>query len=139
MRVHSPENYGDKIQRTSLTQAIKNQKSTFSIEQGILGTLTLRYVSPWRDQQQKIIGYIELGIDIPEILHQIESKCKHPLVLGIQKSLLSEKSWHDPAENFEEMRLPWNTHPNYALVEKYTDSSIQQIPLESEFEFYSND
>ncbi|MCI5147069.1 MAG: hypothetical protein D3923_16480, partial [Candidatus Electrothrix sp. AR3] len=66
LRVHRPNLYGDTIHRLTLRQAAKNG-ITSGLELGPLGTLTLRVVMPWYVEQKRI-GYLELGMELSNML-----------------------------------------------------------------------
>ena len=47
LRVHSPERFGDYINRATLNTAVRKGHPSSGIELGPLGTFTLRVVHPW--------------------------------------------------------------------------------------------
>ncbi|MDZ4262028.1 MAG: EAL domain-containing protein [Pseudomonadota bacterium] len=88
LRVHQPEKHGDLIDRFTLKQAMKEGKSSAGVELGVLGTLTLRVVTPVF-QAGVLVGYIELGEEIGDIYQNIISALGIDLYLFIDESLLS--------------------------------------------------
>src|SRR5439155_9599472 len=68
LRVHRPEQHDDPIERFTLKEAERTGHPQWGNEQGPFGTLTLRVVYPWRNQQGKLIGYIELGKEVEDVL-----------------------------------------------------------------------
>ncbi|MDX1351505.1 MAG: EAL domain-containing protein [Thiomicrorhabdus sp.] len=115
IRIHDPSRYGDKILRTTQVQAKNNDQITTGIEVGMLGTLTLRSVMPWHDNNGNTIGYIELGIDILQIVKQLSRIEKHPMFLALNKNLFTPEDWDNGAKPFGESRMPWGFHPNLVV------------------------
>jgi len=60
LRVHHYAKMGDIINRETLDRAVLTNKNSCGVEIGVLGTLTLRCVMPYR-YKNKLIGFIELG------------------------------------------------------------------------------
>lgn len=103
-RVHQPDMYGDLIARATLLRAERTGKIAFGIELGLLGTLTLRAVIPWRDQG-RIIGFVELGHDVEHFLEEING------ILGVDLIILVYKKFIDhygSMPNAEARERPWN-------------------------------
>ena len=66
LRVHNPKIHGDLILRYTLNKAVKSGLAFHGIELGPFGTFTLRVVVPWWVNGE-LIGYIELGEEIPHL------------------------------------------------------------------------
>lgn len=92
LRVHKPEKYGDRIDRYTALEAERTQKTSSGIELGPLGTFTLRIVLPVRSKGD-LIGYLELGKEIEDVLARIHEKQGTELAVTIQKVLLDQKEW----------------------------------------------
>ncbi len=56
LRAHSPNRYGDHIDRSTMARAVSTRKPFHGIELGPLGTFTLRVVHPWI-VDDKLEGY----------------------------------------------------------------------------------
>ncbi|MEO5347765.1 MAG: PAS domain S-box protein [Magnetococcus sp. YQC-9] len=98
LRVHQPERYGDLIQRTVNHRALTSLQQAEGLELGPLGTLTLRVVVPWRDTNDQLLGFIELG---KEFGHLLQGMMHHEMVtqlhLFLNKSLLKHQDWQQGA------------------------------------------
>ncbi|TCS73803.1 PAS domain S-box-containing protein/diguanylate cyclase (GGDEF)-like protein [Sulfuritortus calidifontis] len=92
LRVHQPERFGDKIDRYTAIKAEASGQPAAGLELGPLGTFTLRVVFPWY-QDGRLIGYVELGQEIEQILGRISSLTGIDLYLTIDKRHLSRKDW----------------------------------------------
>ncbi|WP_321277592.1 EAL domain-containing protein [Thiomicrorhabdus indica] len=141
LRVHAPDKHGDLIERQTTMKASQLNQDSYKLELGTMGTLTLRYVSPWKDTQGDQLGFIELGIDLPNLLNSLHSYIKNPMVLAIDKQNISQKNWQAGASLFHEKRLPWKTSEqhlfsatslNKAYLQKL-EANIQQGQLENEW------
>jgi len=94
LRVHTPEKYGDLINRSTARQAERTGRTTSGIELGPLGTFTLRVVRPvFRDD--KLMGYLELGKEIEDILKHLGSKQNIELAVTIHKNVLTQEKWQE--------------------------------------------
>ncbi len=98
LRVHKPQRFGDKINRFTMLEAESIRSTSSGIELGILGTFTLRHVTPWYDSNQKLIGYIELGMEIDSILDSIEQFYCTTLYMLIAKKYLNKDQWIEGME-----------------------------------------
>ena len=93
LRMHQPERYGDIIDRVTAKQAELTGQRVAGIELGPLGTLTLRVVVPWTLGARRI-GYLELGIELEDILAGIELDNSFRIVLAVDKSHLHKDVTH---------------------------------------------
>ncbi len=92
LRVHKRERHGDLINRFTARQAEQTGKTASGIELGPLGTFTLRLVQPVFDGEV-LIGYLELGKEIEDILVDISEKHAVELTAVIHKSELHRETW----------------------------------------------
>ncbi|MDP2143335.1 MAG: diguanylate cyclase [Gallionella sp.] len=96
LRVHQPARHGDLIERLTMLNAERSGAVSAGIELGPLGLLTLRLVSPWRDARtHKLIGYVELGMEIDNILQNVQRMFGVEVLVLIQKQYLKRQSWED--------------------------------------------
>jgi PAS domain S-box-containing protein len=94
LRVHKPEKHGDVINRFTAKEAERTGKMAYGIELGPLGTFTMRVVLPIYDNG-KIIGYLELGKEIEEVLQALYFQSNCQLAVTIHKEYLTKKIWED--------------------------------------------
>jgi hypothetical protein len=94
LRVHDPNLYGDRIERTTLSAAIRTGHASGGMELGPRGTLTLRAVCPWRIDGQ-LVGYIELGEEIGHVVRTMRNTLDVELVIVVNKSLLDRRRWEE--------------------------------------------
>jgi signal transduction histidine kinase len=93
LRVHRPEHFGDQIDRLTLKQARETKQMTNGLELGILGTYTLRVVVPWYDTGNQLIGYIELGEEVDQILRKLKEVTHTDFLVTINKEFLQRDRW----------------------------------------------
>ena len=92
LRIHSAKMYGDTVNRFSTLEAEMIGKAAWGIELGPLGTFTLRTVSPIFDNGT-LIGYLELGKEIEDILENIHQYLNVELAVVIKKKFLKQEKW----------------------------------------------
>ncbi|MBF0271488.1 MAG: PAS domain S-box protein [Magnetococcales bacterium] len=118
LRIHRPEVHGDRIGRETLRKARETRQTSHGLEIGRHGGLTLRVVVPWL-LQNEIIGYLEMGKEMPALLDPLHAIFNVDLHLLIDKSYLDEASWkartpHDPKtewDRFPDLVHAGGTHP----------------------------
>ncbi len=91
-RFHSPDRYGDKIDRATMLQAHSRSEPVNGLELGPLGTLTLRMVMPWRQGKQHL-GYIEVGEEIEHLISEVSATLAVDLAVLVNKRYLAEPQW----------------------------------------------
>ena len=120
LRVHLPDQYGDKIERITTQMAGKSGKAFHGIELGPMGTFTLRTVSPWYESG-RLIGYVELGEEIEHITQKLSSILGVDILIFIDKKHLERASWESGMkmlgrpfkwEQFPSLVMVYNTSPS---------------------------
>ncbi|MBF0628822.1 MAG: PAS domain S-box protein [Magnetococcales bacterium] len=103
LRVHRPEQHGDRIERTTLRTARTTDQTSHGFELGRSGGLILRVVVPWKVRGQTI-GYLEMGKDMPALMERIHTTLQVDLHLFLEKQFLDARQWRarvDPPEPVE--------------------------------------
>lgn len=115
LRVQSPARFGDRVERATLLGAEQTGKLSAGLELGPLGVYTLRVVSPWRDVAGKLLGYIELGIEIDRTLGKLQQLTGVTLFMLVDKNLLDRRRWEEGMQMVG--RVPnWDRYPQHVLV-----------------------
>jgi diguanylate cyclase (GGDEF)-like protein/PAS domain S-box-containing protein len=125
LRVHQPERHGDIIDRFTTLAAERTGAIASGVELGPLGTFTLRVVAPMHDSQG-LIGYVELGEEIEEVLHGVQAIVGTDHLLAIDKQFLKRKAWEDG------MRLlgrptDWERLPDAVIVHQTLDLPTESV------------
>ncbi len=94
LRVHRPENHGDRIDRFTALEAERTGKASSGVELGTLGTFPLRVVQPVFEAGT-LVGYVELGKEIEDILRTLYLRSGKHLTVTIQKQLLNRQNWEE--------------------------------------------
>ncbi len=126
LRLHKKEKYGDTIGRFTLFDSIQTEKSSSGIELGPLGTLTLRVVQPVF-LNDLLVGYIELGKEIEDILGSIHKEPGTEIALGIYKYRLNQSQWETGMAMIDR-QVNWNQFVEKVLI--YT--SLPEFPTKWE-------
>ncbi|SDH10559.1 sensor domain-containing diguanylate cyclase [Roseospirillum parvum] len=95
LRVHQPDRFGDRIDRFTALEAERTGGIAHGLELGPLGTFTLRLVMPWYDpaEQNRRLGYVEVGMEIESLLDEIRQLTGAQLLVAIDKALLNRTDW----------------------------------------------
>jgi hypothetical protein len=91
LRMHRPEEFGDVVKRPSLLQAVATGREASGRELGRTA-YAVRVVRPWR-LGDRLIGYVELGIDLHTFLNQLRSIRFEEYGLMLVKARLDRESW----------------------------------------------
>lgn len=94
LRLHSPDEFGDVIDRTTTVQARRQDKAIHGLELGALGTLTLRLVAPWHSATG-VLGYVEMGEEIGYLVQEIHDSLAVDLFVLVDKQFLPAEQWHN--------------------------------------------
>jgi signal transduction histidine kinase len=92
LRLHSPAEFGDTINRTTMHQAREREEAMHGLELGPLGTLTLRLVMPWQ-RGDEILGYLEIGEEIEHLVVEIRDSLSVDLLVLVDKRYLPQQQW----------------------------------------------
>ena len=92
LRVHQPHNFGDVIDRVTTTEAARTGTTIHGMELGESGIFTLRLVSPWREGPH-LLGYVELGIELEQLLGAHHLLAGRPLYPLLFKANLDRAGW----------------------------------------------
>ncbi len=110
LRVHKPEQFGDRVDRDTLTQAIATKKIGSGKELGKTA-FALRVVKPIRSGG-KVVGYLELGEEIDHFFERMKQQT------GDDFGLLVDKQHVDRAE-LARVRNDdrWDERPEVVLID----------------------
>lgn len=122
LRVHQPHRYGDKIERITARESEQTSRPASGLEVGPLGTLTLRMVMPWR-QKGQLIGYIELGVELSEVMKMIRQYVSSNILISLHKTLLNRSLWED-------WQKQHNRHSQWDLLKRdvIVDGAFEYFP-----------
>ncbi len=95
LRVHMPDRHGDVIDRFTTLEAGRTRAIAHGVELGPLGTFTLRLVSPWYAdaERRRLLGYVELGMEIDHVLHGAQHFLELPIFVLVSKEHLRRADW----------------------------------------------
>lgn len=110
LRVHSPGEHGDVVKRPSVLQAIATGKEASGRELGVAG-YAIRVVRPWR-VGGRVIGYLELGIDLHTFLNQLRSLRYQEYGVMLVKQWLDRDAW-----GREKGARGWNDFPDLVVAD----------------------
>ncbi len=113
-RAHAPERRGDKVVRAALLAAQATQEDAWGVEPGVLGIVTLRYVRPC-SSRGKLIGYVELGMQLDRALDRLAKDLQSDLLLAIRKKRLAPDTLAEVRQAVGAGR-EWHDFPDYGII-----------------------
>ncbi len=124
LRVHKPKKHGDFIDRFTAIEAERTGQISSGIELGPLGTFTLRVVQPVFDNGS-LVGYLELGKEIEDVLTFIHDRYGVEVAVAIHKNVVKREAWESGMKMLGR-QSDWNKFSDIVLIY----SSIPSFPLE---------
>jgi len=112
LRVHAPQRHGDSIDRMTAMISQQTMQISAGVEMGVLGTLTLRVVYPWKDKNGDLLGYLELGKEIDHIVQNLGHITDMPVHLLLHKERLDEIKWEEGMKTLGRENT-WALYPDY--------------------------
>jgi PAS domain S-box-containing protein len=114
LRVHKPEKRGDLINRFTAREAERTGKTASGIELGPLGTFTLRVVQPVFSPAGTLVGYVELGKEIEDVL-RLRRTSGLELAVVVSKQHLSRQSFEE-GQRFLQREADWDRLPHSVVI-----------------------
>jgi diguanylate cyclase (GGDEF)-like protein/PAS domain S-box-containing protein len=124
LRVHKPQQYGDIIDRFTALGAEHTATLFSGIELGPLGTFTLRSVLPIT-QDEQLLGYIELGQEIDNLIQQLHRMSQIELLMFVDKRFLVQSEWESGMRMLKRP-FSWDLFPRAVLLSQ----SLQEVSFE---------
>jgi len=119
LRIHNVSKYGGTIDRFTFIEAQQTQKPAHGIELGTFGTFTLRYVNPIIIDS-KVVGYIELGMEIGHITPTLKEINNVDLIFLINKKFTSKDKWEIGLKMLGKQGN-WDEYSDYVVIDKTTN------------------
>lgn len=121
-RFHSPDEFGDKIDRITTLKARDSQEAAHGLELGALGTLTLRLVMPWRRDGQ-LLGYVEIGEEIEHLISEIRQSLSVDMLVLLDKQAVLPEQWQR-GQSLMKREGNWNRFASHVALAQ----TINQLP-----------
>ncbi len=118
-RFHSPNEFGDAIDRVTTLEAKARQDTIHGLELGPMGTLTLRLVMPWvRDGE--VLGYLEIGEEIEHLIGEIRESLSVDMLVVIDKRMISRQQWQR-GQDMMKREGDWQRFASHAALAQTSD------------------
>ncbi len=114
---------GQVVDRLSLFDAAESGGSPYGLDLSALGTLTLRVLLPWRDDQGRLIGFVELGKDAAPLVDTVHRVLNVDLLVLVRKDLLQRDKWEE-GERLSGRKDSWDELVSMVAVAQ----TLQSIP-----------
>jgi len=122
-RLHTPAEYGDRIDRATMLQAYSRKQPVYGLELGPLGTLTLRLVAPWAAQGREL-GFVEVGEEVKHLIDEVRDSLAVDLVVFVDKSYLAQAQWLR-GQNLMKRQGEWDRFSSHvALAQTATELPV---------------
>lgn len=137
-RIHSPDKYGDVVERMTYREAVESGDMGAGLELGQTA-FALRVVMPYLDANGEIIGYMELGQEIHEFLDEMRSGAGGEYAMFVQKTHLDRDAWASTRESAG-LEDDWDSYGENLLIDSTSASEsleryegdIEAIPAQGE-------
>jgi diguanylate cyclase (GGDEF)-like protein len=124
LRAHQPERRGDLIDRRTMLIAADTGEEAWGSEIGPLGAFTLRLVRPWT-QDGKLLGYLELGMEIEHLVDELAEDLNIELVSVIRKEQITREKFEAGRQAFG-FAGHWDDYPDLVVAHQM----VQTLPEE---------
>ena len=114
LRLNTPDKFGDVYKAHSFEDAIRTKKSCAGSELAMLG-YALRCVSPWYDQDHKLVGYFAVGDTYDNFLAALRMQTGDQFEMVGLKKLLDEKSYRTGQQR-KKQKDRWDEFPDAVVL-----------------------
>jgi diguanylate cyclase (GGDEF)-like protein/PAS domain S-box-containing protein len=114
LRVQFPEKKGGRISRHTLLEAERTGKPAGGLELGSFGLLILRMVQPVFSGGE-LIGYVELGKEMDDILSGLKQPDGVEVALAIHKEMVKRDAW-ETGMKLTGRQFGWDDYPHDVLI-----------------------
>jgi PAS domain S-box-containing protein len=114
LRIHKPESHGDRIDRFTALEAERTGKTASGIELETFGLFALRVVQPVFDGGS-LVGYVELGKEIEDVLLTRRDRSRIELALTIRKEFLNRQKFEEGMRLFGR-QSDWDRLPHSVVI-----------------------
>lgn len=115
LRVHQPDRFGEVVTRKTVLDAERTGQPSSGLELGPMGTFTVRVVTPWRDGEQRLLGYVELGMEVDRTLLQLHGIVGENIALLVEKKHLDRARWEAGVKVYGHQDV-WDRFSDHVLV-----------------------
>ena len=116
LRVHQPDVHGDRIDRLTTLEAERSGQVASGLEIGWTGSLTLRTVLPWYDQNRQLVGFLEVGKEIDHVARELHRVLKVDVGFLVDKAKVDRALWEAGMRRLgREAR--WDRFPSLVLMD----------------------
>ncbi len=114
LRVHKPEEYGDKLTRATFRKAAETKKTASGLEMGA-NFFSLRCVRPVV-YKEKMIGFMEVAEEIDHVFSQMKSITGNDVSLLLEDKFLEKYHMHFRNEKVGAFTMMYPTNKNVSLL-----------------------
>ena len=128
LRMHNPAKNNDTITRITYKNAIETKTFASGLELGKTA-FALRVVHPYFNNNNQLIGYMEVGEEIDHFFDIMKSETGNDFVVTVEKKFLNEDKWKS-AQEINKSMTNWNHLTNDVILTQTTNNiSIKNISV----------
>jgi len=124
LRMHKPELPADIMERGARLPAQSTAGDFWGIDLDPAGDCALRYAMPWK-QDGKVIGYLELGIEIAHLTRQLSAEMNLDLLAVIRKEYITRNKFEAGRRMFG-FAGQWDDYPDFVVTQQTGQYMLQE-------------
>ncbi|MEI6808544.1 MAG: PAS domain S-box protein, partial [bacterium] len=124
LRMQKPKTLPMVIDRPSLIAAVQTGEDCWGIDIGLIGSLTFRFVTPWK-QDGVTIGYLELGTESQSLVKEFAYDMNLDTAVVIKKRCITKEQFEGGRQDAG-FAGQWNDYHDVAVIAK----TIPRLPDE---------
>lgn len=128
LRVHSPEQFDDKLTRTTFVKASSTGDTAAGLDLGKTA-VALRVVVPVTSGSRQV-GFIETGQEIDDFVAELKELSGHEYALFLDKTKMEKEAYVDFREN-KSLPNNWEDRENYVMVSTTNEDLESKIKFET--------
>lgn len=133
LKVHRPDDFGNVVDRVTLSRAAASNQPSAGLEIGPAGNLAVRSVRPWK-VNGKDVGFLELGQTLNNLAPRLSRSLGVDLVIIIRKSFVNRSYW-EAAVRQDLLPGNWDDFRDFVVSSRTTDltpSKLEQFLTSSD-------
>ena len=120
LRMTNPERFGDRLNRYIDQQVVEKNAMVVGNELA-RGGFALRILRPVLDSKGAVMGYLELGEELGQFIHEMKSQTGSDYGLLLNKKFIDRQFWSEASKVWHR-RDNWEDNAVFVVGDKTTDS-----------------
>jgi len=121
LRLHNPAKFGDQLNRFVDKEVVRTHAVVTGNDLGKAG-FAVRVLCPVYDSHGSLAGYVEVGEEIGQFIHEMKGETGDDYGLLLSKKFVDRKFWADSSAVWHR-RDNWDDNPSFVLADKTSDNN----------------